>query len=379
MKSKLRFTKAFTLTLALTASHFTKSEAALTSITASGANPAAIQPSFDQFSTTIAAGGTNNGASTNVFANGFRRINWDGVPDTFVDPNVSPLPLDFFNTTSPRGLVLGGDNVSFIVSITDGQIGERFDTINDNYNTIFQPFTIIRLFASISNNVFDVKFFLPGTATPATVNGFGIVFTDVDQAQNAKIECFDASGASLGIFSATPTDNGLSFLGVSASAVKERIAKVRVTSGTKAIGAGIDDDAQNDLVVMDDFIYGEPQAINLLQGHTFEKIKPKAGKTVKKKTGKPFTVKGKITSTSSNVLTSVKIALISSGSTSNSAPAAFTEVTKFKLNKKNTRGFFKAKKVGSDLPAGQITVLVRGETADQITALTSNTFTLERK
>ncbi|MBX7157282.1 MAG: hypothetical protein K1X66_02690 [Verrucomicrobiae bacterium] len=371
-----RFTKAFALTLAIAAAHFNKSSAALNVVTSAGADAAAIQASFDQFTNTVALGGTNNGAATGTFTNGFRRINWDGV--NFTDPISAPLPPDFFNTTSARGAVLGSASAPFIVSILGNDPGEKFSVINSNYLSIFQTFSPTRLFAPIGSNAFDVTFFLPGTTTPAAVNGFGIVFTDVDQAQSAHIECFDASGGSLGIFNATPANNGLSFLGVSTTANKEKIARVRVTSGTRPIGTGIEDDAQNDLVVMDDFVYGEPQAIDLLQGYTFEKIKPKASKTLKRKTGKPFTVKGKITSTSSNVLTSVKIALISSGS-SNNTPAAFTEVTKFKLNKKNTRGFFKAKKVGSDLPAGQITVLVRGESADQLTAVTSNVFTLERK
>lgn len=372
---KTTLTRALALTIALTAGYVSQSHGALNIVNSSGTNDAAIQTSFDQFSTTVAAGGTNNGSSTNLFSNGFRRINWDGV--AFVDPN-SPLPLDFFNTTSPRGLVLGGANVSFITSIPVGDPGEKFTIINNSYTNVFQFFSPTRLFASLGNNVFDITFFVPGTTIPAAVNGFGIVFTDVDQAQNAKIECFDASGASLGTFSATPADSGLSFLGVSSTETKERIARVRVTSGTHPIAAGRDDDATHDLVVMDDFVYGEPQAINLLEGYTFEKIKPKAGKTVKKKTGKTFNVKGKITSTSSNALTSVKIALVGS-STNNTNAVVFNEVTKFKLNKKNTRGFFKAKKVGADLPSGQVTILVRGETADQLTAITSNTFTLERK
>jgi hypothetical protein len=36
-----------------------------------------------------------------------------------------------------------------------------------------------------------------------------------------------------------------------------RIARVRITSGD--VAPGPDDDAKNDIVVMDDFIYGEPQ------------------------------------------------------------------------------------------------------------------------
>jgi hypothetical protein len=52
----------------------------------------------------------------------------------------------------------------------------------------------------------------------------------------------------------------LSFLGVKfGSAI---VSRVRITLGTGALGAGINDvsnGGQRDLVVMDDFIYGEPQ------------------------------------------------------------------------------------------------------------------------
>jgi len=37
-----------------------------------------------------------------------------------------------------------------------------------------------------------------------------------------------------------------------------RIARVRITSGD--VAPGPDDDREHDVVMMDDFIYGEPQA-----------------------------------------------------------------------------------------------------------------------
>jgi hypothetical protein len=38
-----------------------------------------------------------------------------------------------------------------------------------------------------------------------------------------------------------------------------RIARVRITSGD--VAPGPNDDRKHDIVVMDDFIYGEPQAL----------------------------------------------------------------------------------------------------------------------
>src|SRR2546430_14617119 len=66
-----------------------------------GANPADIQAIVDQFRADL--GGSNNGVGGS-FATGRREINWDGVPDANATPNF--LAPDFFNTTSPRGLVM---------------------------------------------------------------------------------------------------------------------------------------------------------------------------------------------------------------------------------------------------------------------------------
>src|SRR5262245_29988944 len=68
---------------------------------ANGTTPASITPTRDAFRTAV-GGGTVAGANGD-FGGVRREINWDGVPDLFSDP--SPLPSDFFNSNSPRGLV----------------------------------------------------------------------------------------------------------------------------------------------------------------------------------------------------------------------------------------------------------------------------------
>jgi hypothetical protein len=55
---------------------------------------------------------------------------------------------------------------------------------------------------------------------------------------------------------ASPGDGGLSFFGIVFD--EARIAGVQLISGKVAPGP---DDAQEDIVVMDDFLYGEPQAL----------------------------------------------------------------------------------------------------------------------
>jgi hypothetical protein len=88
------------------------------------------------------------------------------------------------------------------------------------------------------------------------VSGFGSVFTDVDLASTTGIQYFDQGNASLGTFFADAQNLGLSFVGVSYNT--PTISRVRVTLGNAVIGAS--DSRGTDVVVADDFIYGEPVA-----------------------------------------------------------------------------------------------------------------------
>jgi len=117
-------------------------------------------------------------------------------------------------------------------------------------------------------------FFIPGTngSVPATVRGFGVVFTGVDlpdgsgpgaklgnRRASTRIEYFDVYGRL--IFSsfvpASPGDGGFSFFGIVFD--DARIARVRITTGS--VAPGPDDEGRKDIVMMDDFIYSEPQAL----------------------------------------------------------------------------------------------------------------------
>jgi len=71
------------------------------------------------------------------------------------------------------------------------------------------------------------------------------------------MEFFDAGGQLLfsSFVPATPGDGGLSFLGITFS--DARIASVQIIAGD--VAAGPNDDKKHDVVMMDDFIYGEPQ------------------------------------------------------------------------------------------------------------------------
>jgi hypothetical protein len=226
--------------------------------TAAGADPASIQAAVDAFRADL--GGANNAGGPPA-ASGRREVNWDGVPDSAADPN--PFPGGFF---LGRGLQLDTAGTGFEVSAKAASgTPVRFN------NPEFQAFSQERLFSPIGSTTYDSHFFVPGTATQATTNGFGAVFTDVDTAGAAKIEYFDAAGNLLDTVVAPPSPNGgLSFAGESFDA-GERVARVGVTSGTTTT---LTSDGGQDAVVQDDFIYGEPLAGKVALAPLTEAPKP---------------------------------------------------------------------------------------------------------
>jgi len=100
---------------------------------------------------------------------------------------------------------------------------------------------------------------VPGTATAATTSAFAAIFVDVELTAQTKIEFFGESN--LMVFSRDPLvagNQGLSFVGAIANA-GERISRVRLTSGRNTIVSnGLLGNPNDDIVVMDDFIYAEP-------------------------------------------------------------------------------------------------------------------------
>jgi hypothetical protein len=116
----------------------------------------------------------------------------------------------------------------------------------------------------VGSNVTDVTFSIPGTngGTPATVSGFGAVFTNVALANDTRMEFFDVNGREILNVAAAPgtvANGSLSFLGAVATA-GEQIAEVRITTGTTALGPTNNPAGGVNVVAMDDFIYSEPLA-----------------------------------------------------------------------------------------------------------------------
>jgi hypothetical protein len=214
-----------------------------------GANAAAIQATVDQFRADL--GGPNNGTTAGSQPAGRREITWDGG-GAGANAAISPSPMTTFGT---RGAVFVTPGSGFEIS---GQPSAEFGDLNATYPTLFAPFSTPRLFTALNSNVMEVQFTVPGNiAVPAAVTGFGAVFTDVDSATSTKMEFYAPDGALLyeNFVAATSGSESLSFLGVSFPA-GEVVSRVRIVSGNAAPGP--DEAGTLDLLVMDDFIYGEP-------------------------------------------------------------------------------------------------------------------------
>jgi hypothetical protein len=238
---------------------------------AAGPTAESIQSSVDAFRTAL--GEPNNGNAPGPLDKGRREINWDGggADDTTTDP---VTPFNVFLNIRGAQFITEGTGLSQAPPSGGPQDGMAGLFSNPTYGDIFSTFSPLRLFTPVGSNITEAWFFVPGTEgkDAATVRGFGAVFTDVDQPDGSKsdqqydnhaastlIEYFSADGEILfsSFVPASPGDGSLSFFGIVFD--DARIARVRITSGN--VAPGPDDDKMYDIVMMDDFIYGEPQPL----------------------------------------------------------------------------------------------------------------------
>lgn len=239
-------------------------------VTTGGAGDATFNTLINTFRADLGGALNPPGAcSPTPCTSGRREVNWDAVPAGQSSPN--NFNGNFFNGTAgvdpagrQRGMSLTTPGTGFRVSDTDFSAEATFGSPGAE----FDAFSPAKLFASMGSNITDVTFSQPGSPLLlASVNGFGVVFSDVDYTGSASLEFFALDGSSLGLFQVPgvfPTPNGqnsqgsFSFLGVSFNA-GERVGRVRIISGSHGIDGtytGLDD-----AVVMDDFLFAEPQAV----------------------------------------------------------------------------------------------------------------------
>jgi hypothetical protein len=219
----------------------------------------------DQFR--AALGLINNGNNSGQ-TSGHREINWDGGSPTNAATSLSGTPLTTFLNTRGANITTRG---SGFVQAPPSGLADTFG--NSSYATIFHAFSPLRLFSPIGSNITVIEFSVPGSNgnTPATTTGFGVVFTDVDSPDGSGrgnrtgnrhastlIEYYGTHGELLFVSPApaSPGDGNLSFLGVVFGTA--RIARVKIIAGDVAPGP---DDDRRDIVMMDDFLYGEPTAL----------------------------------------------------------------------------------------------------------------------
>src|SRR5499433_2787535 len=229
---------------------------AFTIFSDSGANAAAVADTVDLFRAGL--GDPNNLNNPGPLLSGRREINWDGGGPPVIDGTAPVTPFTVFQNT--RGATFTTPGTGLTQAAASGGL-LSLDLINLQYATLFAPFSANRLFAPIGSNITNGVFSIPGTGgtTPAGVSGFGAVFSDVDLVGTSI--AFATTAGGIGPI-AVPTFSGnqtFSFLGVLLGPGEGLITGVRIVTGTTALGPS--ESATVDLVVMDDFLYGEPTAI----------------------------------------------------------------------------------------------------------------------
>ena len=193
---------------------------------------------------------------------GRREINWDGGGAA---ANATTFPTTM-TTFANRGAIFVTSGTGFEIS---GQPTPEFGDLNPTYPNQFASFSSPRLFTPLNTNVHDVLFSVPGTgagavaacprhrraSAPSSPTWTARPAPRWSSTRQMESCCMSA------LVPAAPGNDTLSFLGVSFNA-GEVVGWVRITSGNTAPGP--DDDAIRDVVVMDDFIYGEPVSTAVL-------------------------------------------------------------------------------------------------------------------
>src|SRR5213595_392221 len=237
---------------------------------AAGPDAASIQGAVDSFRALL---GDNNLNNPGPLHKGRREINWDGGNPNVLDTTAPVNPFLVFLNTRGSQFKTPGLGLSQAPPSGGPQGGLAVLFGNATYGQTFRTFSASRLFTPVGSNITEASFSIPGSngVAPATVRGFGAVFTDVDQPDgspsprlsnrrsNTLIEYFDRNGRLLFSSSvpASPGNGNLSFFGIVFD--DARIASVRIKTGD--VAPGPNDDRNHDIVVIDDFIYGEPQLV----------------------------------------------------------------------------------------------------------------------
>ena len=238
---------------------------------AAGATAASIQSTVDAFRARL--GDPNNLNNPGPLGlKGRREINWDGGNPNVLDTTAPVNPFLVFLNTRGSQFKTPGLGLSQAPPSGGPQGGLAVLFGNPTYGQTFRAFSLSRLFTPVGSNITEASFSIPGTngTAPATVRGFGAVFTDVDQPDGSPSPSSESHVEHAhrvlrwkrqDLFSssvpASPGNGSFSFFGIVFD--DARIASVRIKTGD--VAPGPNDDRNHDIVMMDDFIYGEPQLL----------------------------------------------------------------------------------------------------------------------
>lgn len=223
-----------------------------------GIGAAGTQTAVADFRTAV--GDPNNGNDPGPLSSGRREINWDGGGNPNGSPGVTP-----FEVFQNRGVIFTTPGSGFQQAPISTGTGNLSDVFGVDYSTTFQTFSPVRLFVPVGSTETVGVFSAAGTngLIPGGTSAFGAVFTDVDLADSTTIELFGLSGDLLASVHvpAAPGNGELSFLGIILDPSDELAHRVRITTGTNALGVADNPGQGIDVVAMDDFIFAEPQVV----------------------------------------------------------------------------------------------------------------------
>eukprot|EP00171_Calliarthron_tuberculosum_P004666 IDg4666t1 len=177
------------------------------------------------------------------------------------------MPFDFFNTNVPRGAIFSAKRNKFAVSNSEHPRDDRFSTLNRRASRFFITFSPKRLFTPVLRNEVTAFFRIPGKDVRATVSGFGAVFVDVRKRHTSFLTLRDRRGCFIARVAVPPRWGGLSFVGVFVKGIYThrgiKRVKAPVNSASMKLGntpiISKSYHRHRDIVVLDDFLYGEPQ------------------------------------------------------------------------------------------------------------------------
>jgi hypothetical protein len=153
---------------------------------AAGPDAASIQSAVDAFRASL---GDNNLNNPGPIQKGRREINWDGGNPNLLATTAPVTPFNVFLNTRGSQFTTPGLGLSQAPPSGGPQGGLAVLFGNPTYATAFRAFSASRLFTPVGSNITEASFSIPGTNgnAPATVRGFGAVFTDVDQPDGSPL------------------------------------------------------------------------------------------------------------------------------------------------------------------------------------------------